>query len=88
MKRRDFLKQTAAAATTVSVPSRGTLASGQGRLERRGAPKRVLIVGAGLAGLAARTSSHRLVTTSAFSKHEHVRVVGGATSQREFRPRP
>jgi monoamine oxidase len=53
MKRRDFLKHTAAAAATLSVPSLGTLAFGQGRAERRGAPKRVIIVGAGLAGLSA-----------------------------------
>ena len=52
MHRRDFLKWTAAAATHSVSPLR-TFAFEQERLERRGAPKRVLIVGAGLAGLSA-----------------------------------
>jgi monoamine oxidase len=53
MRRRDFLKQTAVAAATLSVSPLGTFAFGQGSLERWGAPKRVIIVGAGLAGLSA-----------------------------------
>jgi monoamine oxidase len=53
MRRRDFFKQTAAAAAALSVPWLGTRAFGQQSLERRGAPKRVIIVGAGLAGLSA-----------------------------------
>jgi len=53
MRRRDFLKQTAVAAATLSVSRLGTFAFVPGSLERRGAPKRVLIVGAGLAGLSA-----------------------------------
>jgi monoamine oxidase len=53
VRRRDFLKQTAVAAATLSASPWGTLAVSQGSLERRGAPKRLLIVGAGLAGLSA-----------------------------------
>src|SRR5829696_2121466 len=53
VRRRDFLKQTAVAAATLSASPWGTLAVSQGSLERRGAPKRLLIVGSGLAGLSA-----------------------------------
>jgi monoamine oxidase len=53
MKRRDFLKQAAIAAGTLSAPSLNTLAFDQRSLERRGAPKKVIIIGAGLAGLSA-----------------------------------
>ena len=53
MKRRDFLKQAALAAAALSVPPFSTFAFGHGTLERRGAPKKVIIIGAGLAGLAA-----------------------------------
>lgn len=53
MKRRNFLKQTALAATAVSVLPFSTFAFARGTLERRGAPKKVIIIGAGLAGLAA-----------------------------------
>jgi monoamine oxidase len=53
MKRRDFLKQTALAAAALSAPSSSAFALGQGALERRGAPKKVVIIGAGLAGLSA-----------------------------------
>src|SRR5215210_3126132 len=53
MQRRDFLRQTAFAAAALSAPAFNTLASGQGILERRGAPKKVIIIGAGLAGLSA-----------------------------------
>jgi len=53
MIRRDFLKQTALAAAALSTPSLGIFASSQGGLQRRGPPKRVIIIGAGLAGLSA-----------------------------------
>jgi monoamine oxidase len=53
MRRRDFLERTAVAAATLSAPSLKTFAFGQGSLERRGAPKKVIIIGAGLAGLSA-----------------------------------
>jgi monoamine oxidase len=53
MRRRDFLKQTAVAAVTLSASSLDTFAFSQRTLERRGAPKRVIIIGAGLAGLSA-----------------------------------
>ncbi|HVF45093.1 MAG TPA: NAD(P)/FAD-dependent oxidoreductase, partial [Pyrinomonadaceae bacterium] len=61
MKRRDFLKQTALAAGfalsareagAFPPPSRAPEAAG-GRLEPKGAPKRVVVIGAGVAGLAA-----------------------------------
>ena len=53
MQRRDFLKQTAVAAAMLPASSLETFAFSQERLERHGAPKRVLVVGAGLAGLSA-----------------------------------
>src|SRR6266496_412365 len=53
MKRRDFLKQTAVAAAALSASTLNTFAFGQRSLERRGAPKKVIIIGAGLAGLSA-----------------------------------
>jgi monoamine oxidase len=53
MRRRDFLKQTAVAAVTLSASSLRALASARRDLERRGAPKKVLVIGAGLAGLSA-----------------------------------
>lgn len=53
MRRRDFLKQTAVAAATLSASSLNTFAFGQRSLERSGSPKKVIIIGAGLAGLSA-----------------------------------
>ena len=53
MRRRDFLKQTAVAAVTLSASSLSAFAFGQRGLDRSGAPKRVIIIGAGLAGLSA-----------------------------------
>src|SRR5829696_9404226 len=53
MKRRDFLTQTALAAGALSARRFDTAAFGQGRPGARGAPKKVIIVGAGLAGLSA-----------------------------------
>lgn len=53
MRRRDFLKQTALAATALSTSSLITSGSSRSELQRRGRPKKVIIVGAGLAGLSA-----------------------------------
>ena len=53
MRRRDFLKRTVAAAAALSLAPPRTPTFVRGNLERRGAPKRVLVVGAGLAGLSA-----------------------------------
>ena len=53
MRRRDLLKQAAAAAVTLSASSLAAFASGRRDLERRGAPKKVIVIGAGLAGLSA-----------------------------------
>jgi monoamine oxidase len=53
MERRDFLKHTALVAAALSAPPSGAFAFAQGALERRGAPKKVVIIGAGLAGLSA-----------------------------------
>ncbi len=53
MRRRDFLKQTTLAAATLSARSLNTFTFAQRRLERRGTPKKVIIIGAGLAGLSA-----------------------------------
>jgi monoamine oxidase len=52
MQRRDFLKQTAMAGVAMSLPLPGAFELAQS-LQRRGAAKRVLIIGAGLAGLSA-----------------------------------
>jgi monoamine oxidase len=52
MQRRDFLKQAVAVAMLPASRLR-TFTFSQERLERQGAPKRVLVVGAGLAGLSA-----------------------------------
>lgn len=53
MRRRDFLKRTALAAATLSTCALNTFALGQTSFERRGASKKVIIIGAGLAGLSA-----------------------------------
>jgi monoamine oxidase len=53
MRRRDFLKQTAVAGAALCSLSSNILAFDQRGLNRRGAPKRVIIIGAGLAGLSA-----------------------------------
>ena len=53
MRRRDFLKRTAVAAAALSASSLNTFTLGQRSLERRGATKKVIIIGAGLAGLSA-----------------------------------
>jgi monoamine oxidase len=52
MKRREFLKQSALAAA-FALPAWKTTAFSQVRLERKGAAQKVIIVGAGLAGLSA-----------------------------------
>lgn len=52
MKRRDFLKHGALAAAA-ALPGRGALALTGGETERRGKPQKVIVVGAGLAGLSA-----------------------------------
>lgn len=51
--RREFLKQSALAAAVFSASSIDVLASNQKNLERKGAPKKVIVIGAGLAGLSA-----------------------------------
>jgi hypothetical protein len=83
MKRRDFLKHTASAAALV-VPSLNSLAFGQGRVERRGAPKRCLSSAQDWPGCQRRTSSHRQVTTSPSSRHAHGRVVASTRSAIPF----
>ena len=52
MKRRDFLRHPAVSAAVLSFPSFHTSPFGQGAREQKGASKRVIIIGAGLAGLA------------------------------------
>jgi monoamine oxidase len=52
MKRRDFLRQIAFAAA-FALPVWDAEAFGRSRLERKGASKKVIVVGAGLAGLSA-----------------------------------
>ena len=51
MKRREFLKQSASAALT--LPSLKEITFSQDKLERKGSAKKVVVVGAGLAGLSA-----------------------------------
>src|SRR5919112_4050948 len=53
MRRRDLLKRAVSAAAALSAPPLNTFASGRGGLRRRGTPKKVIIIGAGLAGLSA-----------------------------------
>jgi monoamine oxidase len=53
MRRRNFLKQTAVAAVALTASPLNAPSSDQRSLGRRGAAKRVLVVGAGLAGLSA-----------------------------------
>ena len=53
MRRRDFLKQGVVAIAAYSTRSLNTFASSQEVLQRRGSPKKVIIIGAGLAGLSA-----------------------------------
>lgn len=53
MKRREFLRQSVLAAAAFSVPSLGMQVASQDRLERKGAVKKVIVMGAGLAGLSA-----------------------------------
>src|SRR5918995_7354584 len=53
MRRRDFLKQAAVGAAMLSVDSLNAFALGSWGSERRGGPKKVIIIGAGLAGLSA-----------------------------------
>lgn len=53
MRRREFLKQTAVAAATLSVSPVSARIFCHGSLERQTPSKRVIVVGAGLAGLSA-----------------------------------
>ncbi|MDT5062866.1 MAG: monoamine oxidase [Acidobacteriota bacterium] len=53
MKRRDFLKQSAFTAAAVTLSSWKATAFSSVKLERKGAAQKVIIVGAGLAGLSA-----------------------------------
>jgi monoamine oxidase len=53
LKRRDFLKQSIVAAATLSASPLPILTFAQSALEQRGAAKRVIVIGAGLAGLSA-----------------------------------
>ena len=53
INRRDFLKQSAFAAAAFSVSSLPVSAASQTKLDRKGAAKKVIVIGAGLAGLSA-----------------------------------
>ncbi|MGH7597341.1 MAG: flavin monoamine oxidase family protein [bacterium] len=53
LNRRDFLKQSTLTAAALAVSSLDALAINQKRLQRSGAPKKVIVIGAGLAGLSA-----------------------------------
>ncbi|MGH9971826.1 MAG: flavin monoamine oxidase family protein [Pyrinomonadaceae bacterium] len=53
MRRREFLKRGALATAALSVPLPSLFASSQQKLERKGRARKVLIIGAGLAGLSA-----------------------------------
>lgn len=52
MKRREFLRQSVLA-TSFAFPSLNALCFAQDKLERKGAAKKIIVVGAGLAGLSA-----------------------------------
>jgi len=58
MKRRDFLKRSALAATALSASPLNSFASNPKKVEIKNAPQRVLIIGAGLAGL---SSAYELI---------------------------
>ena len=53
MKRRDFIKESSLAAAALAASPLGLFSSGQKEIERKGRARRVIIVGAGLAGLSA-----------------------------------
>ena len=53
MNRRVFLKQAVVGGVTLSASSLNAFTFRQSSLERRGPPKKVIIIGAGLAGLSA-----------------------------------
>ena len=53
MRRRDFLKQSVFAAAALSTSSLARFAFGQTSAERKGTPRKVIVIGAGLAGLSA-----------------------------------
>ena len=53
MKRRDFIKHSAIAATAFSVSPLNIFASDSNNIELKNTPKKVIIIGAGLAGLSA-----------------------------------
>jgi monoamine oxidase len=53
MRRRDFLKQAVVTTAAISARSIPTFGFSQAKLQRNGAPKKVIIIGAGLAGLSA-----------------------------------
>ncbi|MEE8199919.1 MAG: FAD-binding protein, partial [Candidatus Acidoferrales bacterium] len=53
ISRREFLKDTALAAAALSTSGLELLASSPKPLERTGAAKKVIVIGAGLAGLSA-----------------------------------
>lgn len=52
MKRRDFLKQSALAAV-LSMSAKASSAAGSGKIEMTNLPRKVIVIGAGLAGLSA-----------------------------------
>lgn len=53
MKRRDFLQQAIIATTALPICNSTIFATSQNKLKRLGLPKKVIIIGAGLAGLSA-----------------------------------
>lgn len=53
MQRREFLKRSVFAAAALTLPSWEATAFSQDKLERKGAVKKIVVVGAGLAGLSA-----------------------------------
>ncbi len=59
LTRREFLKDTALAAAAFSTSPVDLQAASSKTLERTGAPKKVIVVGAGLAGLSAAYATFR-----------------------------
>ena len=53
MERREFLKQTIRVTASLPIVSSDLFASSQKRLERKGRSKKIIVIGAGLAGLSA-----------------------------------